>query len=1032
MLVRDVTAVVLTTRPRLSGALVAADSFLAHHTGANAEVVVIDDRFGEVAAALAPNVGTSGRIRLRSTPWVAGLFPDGEFERLAAMFDATGLTTYVRPFALLHITQTKPDAVVISLPDDAFVQGTLHRLLAPFSAPLGGDSLVTEPTFAPVAVAISTRLSGLPLDGQLPDAADLERAGWLDQTLFSVAGRSHVFLEDWRQSLQRSPHIGPERLLAEQTPILDQLAHRHAVSIIQDHRYATSYFNADEPGRNLSAVFRFPGFNPQRPWVLSEHTGLLPRVLLSHHPILAAHLATYTDLLNKHDFLDERLCTYGFGELPFGGSISAAMRLAYRRGLLFSEGTDTPEPPNPFRPEQAREFLRWLNEPASLASTVSRFLLALHETRPDLQRLFPDPQTCDAARLRSWAILNGRNEGIPAALLPNDNSRDNDESTTSTSTAPNQTETEAFESVRERAMSHGINVVGLLRGELGVGEAARLLLRAVRASGEPHSVTVDGATAHRQSHALNDLGDPTVNADTNLIALNADALMAFAASPGGSALQGRRNIGFWFWEVEKFAERFAPAFDLVDEVWVASEHVQSAISSSSTKPVHVFPLGATPPPTDLAEAKRVASEILDISPDSFLVAFCFDYASVADRKNPWGAVDAFIQAFPEPNVRLPDGRTPRLILKSINAERAVLDHERLLIAAQHRPDITLFNGYLTSDQNSGLIARADCYLSLHRAEGWGLTLQEAMRAGVPVVATAYSGNLDFMTDDNSWLVPYKLVPIPAEVREYAGCGSWTDPDTSTAASYLRDVAAGGPEVEARAAKGAQTISELIASDAGAQFIRTRIAEIRSEASIMANHDNPTASASDSDTSTSVPTPETGLDTQSETDPFAEILDHHRGLGPVLLPPPPTIPAAPGGLKGTLRTQIERAIQFEIEHRDQRDHQRATSLVEEISATRQAVRDLTVHHRIDRDHAKSERIRQRADQEILTQFAQGTLQHVQDLQTGHNALYEAVREIGTNVHNHEQSLADVHANLARIEDRLDQLTAILEQLAKRPS
>ncbi len=98
-------------------------------------------------------------------------------------------------------------------------------------------------------------------------------------------------------------------------------------------------------------------------------------------------------------------------------------------------------------------------------------------------------------------------------------------------------------------------------------------------------------------------------------------------------------------------------------------------------------------------------------------------------------------------------------MKSINGHHRLNELERLRAALLHRPDITIIDAYLEPDHKIALTASCDCYVSLHRSEGFGFTMAEAMALGKPVIATAYGGNLDFMTDENSYLVPYKFVPV---------------------------------------------------------------------------------------------------------------------------------------------------------------------------------------------------------------------------------------------------------------------------------
>ena len=188
-----------------------------------------------------------------------------------------------------------------------------------------------------------------------------------------------------------------------------------------------------------------------------------------------------------------------------------------------------------------------------------------------------------------------------------------------------------------------------------------------------------------------------------------------------------------------------------------------------------FPLPVlVPPPPALGRAD------LGLPEDAFVFLFVFDFFSTLERKNPLGLIDAFTRAFPEPGRAL-------LYLKSINGSRAPSDLARVREAAAGRPDIVLSDGYLEGDRLTALTALCDCYVSLHRSEGFGLTIAEAMAFGKPAIATGYCGNLAFMDAESSYLVPYELVTLDEAVGPYPPAPIWADPDLDEAARLMRHV-----------------------------------------------------------------------------------------------------------------------------------------------------------------------------------------------------------------------------------------------------
>jgi glycosyltransferase involved in cell wall biosynthesis len=157
----------------------------------------------------------------------------------------------------------------------------------------------------------------------------------------------------------------------------------------------------------------------------------------------------------------------------------------------------------------------------------------------------------------------------------------------------------------------------------------------------------------------------------------------------------------------------------------------------------------------------------------------FSWLSVLERKNPQGVIDAFTRAFdPE------DGA--HLVIKSHGEVRGDARSERLRLRSS-RPDIHFVDGHVRQSEVWAMFDACDCYISLHRSEGFGLTMAEAMAAGRPVIATAWSGNLDFMDERTSYLVPAAVTAIPGDVPVYGGLGQWAEPDVEAAAAALRRV-----------------------------------------------------------------------------------------------------------------------------------------------------------------------------------------------------------------------------------------------------
>ena len=367
----------------------------------------------------------------------------------------------------------------------------------------------------------------------------------------------------------------------------------------------------------------------------------------------------------------------------------------------------------------------------------------------------------------------------------------------------------------------GLNVVAYLAAESGIGESGRLLLEVVRAAGYPHSLFNDGAGVMRKQHPLPLDWDSGPAREVNLVVMNADMLGQAAGALNGSLMDGSRpTIGHWAWEVNVFPRRWPAAEAAVDEVWAISEHARAAIAATVDKPVHAFPLPILRPRT--AIASRAALGI----PEGFLFVYCFDYLSVFERKNPLAAVQAFKLAFPMPGSAV-------LLLKTVNAQRFRDLAGRVAEAAGGRDDIVLLDRYMDGPEQKGLIELGDAYVSLHRSEGFGLSLGEAMALGRPVIATGYSGNLDFMTAENSSLVPYELVSVGRGHDPYPPEATWADPDIDAAAAAMLEVAGGGPAVAERVQRALGDVATLHSLDARATLLRERLTSVGGDKRVAA-------------------------------------------------------------------------------------------------------------------------------------------------------------------------------------------------------
>jgi glycosyltransferase involved in cell wall biosynthesis len=359
----------------------------------------------------------------------------------------------------------------------------------------------------------------------------------------------------------------------------------------------------------------------------------------------------------------------------------------------------------------------------------------------------------------------------------------------------------------------GVNVAGYLDTESGMGEAARGSIRSFEAASIPVSLNNVASRLRKQdlSYAASFVSENPH--PFNLVHLNADNMGWFAAGQGRSYFKDRYTIGFWFWELSTFRDEWVQFFDYVDEVWAASEFMRASFASRASVPVVRVPLPMVRP--NIPPRSRAHFGIPDMG-TAFL--YMFDVSSQMERKNPFGALEAFRRA------RFARDQAT-LVLKFTNAE---YDREavRRLHEAADGLNVVMLDGYMDRSELWALLEVTDCYLSPHRSEGFGLTMLEAMSLGKPVIATAYSGNMDFMTPENSFPLGYRLVTLQRDFGPYMRGASWADPDLDEAASLMRTVVDSPETARARGTVAASDIARERTPTVTGAALRTRLEEIR--------------------------------------------------------------------------------------------------------------------------------------------------------------------------------------------------------------
>ena len=310
----------------------------------------------------------------------------------------------------------------------------------------------------------------------------------------------------------------------------------------------------------------------------------------------------------------------------------------------------------------------------------------------------------------------------------------------------------------------------------------------------------------------------------NLIHLNAESIpLVFAYEP--DAFSGAYNIGYFFWELDTPAACHYLGMDMLDEIWVSTEYGVQIYQPEAGKPVtNVGMCYEDLPEIERASSRRFVTDLFGFDGSEFVFLVAFDSFSFVQRKNPVGTLKAFCEAF--------EGvEDVRLVIKTQNRTKVQDPAQQNIWAEVDRlmeddDRIVILDETLSYDDLLRLKKGSDCYVSLHKSEGWGFGMIEAMNLEVPVVCTGYSGNMDFCRPDTAWLVDYEEVALDEDDYIFVRKGQkWAEPDHDDAVRQLRAVHAQLQDREARAAAALRFVKEDFSAPAIARRYEARLHEI---------------------------------------------------------------------------------------------------------------------------------------------------------------------------------------------------------------
>lgn len=699
----------------LARALVLHDSLKAHHPEVDFWLLLIDDAaLGPLAQQAVDRRGIH-LLRVHEIELAAE-----EVANFRFAYDLTEVATAYKPWTMETVARLSGHHVFYIDPDIEF-----FRPMTSLVEAVQTHELVLTPHV----------LHPMQRDGCQPSESDIMGSGIYNLGFLGMnRAAAQRVTAWWTERLLRECYSAPEQQRFTDQRWIDFTPCFFDCFISKDETYNVAYWNADQRrvalkdgryfvnGKPLS-FFHYSGLDERKPHLLTRHHQGHPRVLLSEHADLIGLTQSYIKAVDlAHQECVDTVAEYPYLRFSSGEAISRTLRRLFLKELVKAEKENRAVPPSPFGPLGEEPFFAWLSaseDSNETAQSVPRLALLLRESRPDLMAAFPEPQGRDASRLIEWIRSDGAKQfALPRRLIP----------------APVAVAVKQAPST----LVPGLEIIGYLRTESGVGQAARLLAQGLSVSSVPFETLVDSSPPARQNAAHEYrrkglLGEGEAF-DCAVLCVNADSVASLRRRLGPAHFHKRRVAGLWFWEVEAFPESMHSAFEKVDEVWVATEFIRKILAPISPVPVHCIPL-----PFGVAEATAGELDRKSLGiPEGFFFLFSFDFHSVFRRKNPLGVIEAFKRAFRE-------GEGPSLVIKCINGDAHLADLEELRYAALARSDIIIMSGYMDAAVNQALTAACGCYVSLHRSEGLGLTMAEAMRQKRPVIATATPGTWNSCT-----------------------------------------------------------------------------------------------------------------------------------------------------------------------------------------------------------------------------------------------------------------------------------------------
>lgn len=435
-----------------------------------------------------------------------------------------------------------------------------------------------------------------------------------------------------------------------------------------------------------------------------------------------------------------------------------------------------------FHDPKIKEFL---SSPSNNNCSLTNLQYLVRIARPDVCKEFPLPDKLDeflawfyTYGLKEHNIFNFLDQNEKNFLLKLREQCNDLLKYSSITISENNTRIVSF-----KRRTFGVNLIGYAFGQLGIGEDVRMAGLALLKADVPMKIlnfspgTDIGQNDRSMSKYVFDEGDLSFN----IFCLTAEETGRYYAEYGPDQFSGRYNIGYWPWELSRWPKDWEMLIELVDEVWVSSQHTYNSIRSVCHKPLYLMPMAVCLGRVKKFRTRQQARNYFNLPTSAVLFCFSFDLKSYVNRKNPKACLDAFLEAFPKSVF----GRDQvGLVVKVHKPTISNVEWNELKLLSRNDARIHIIEQTLDRPELLALYKSCDCFISLHRAEGFGRGIAEAILLGLHVICTGYSGNVDFCKYPFSDLVKYKLVPVKKHEYPFSTNQVWANPDIKHASELM--------------------------------------------------------------------------------------------------------------------------------------------------------------------------------------------------------------------------------------------------------